>query len=73
MISMTMNQGRDPSQFTYRVTWSVEDHEFIATCVEFPSLSWLAESQADALQGLVTLVADSMADLASHCEDVSEL
>jgi hypothetical protein len=72
MLSMIMNQGRDPSQFTYRVTWSVEDDEFIATCIEFPSLSWLAESQADALQGLVDLVVDSMADFASHSEDVPE-
>jgi hypothetical protein len=42
----------DISHYTYRVTWSVEDHEFVATCLEFPSLSWLAPTQVDALTGL---------------------
>jgi hypothetical protein len=29
--------------YTYRVTWSPEDNEHVGQCVEFPSLSWLAE------------------------------
>lgn len=29
----------------YRVTWSEEDQEYVGLCAEFPSLSWLAESQ----------------------------
>jgi predicted HicB family RNase H-like nuclease len=65
-------QGTDVSRYTYRVTWSVEDGEFVATCAEFPSLSWLVESQAAALQGLVDLVADTVADLESNGEDVPE-
>jgi len=65
-------QRPDVSRYTYRVTWSVEDHEFVATCAEFPSLSWLAESQAAALQGLVDLVADTVDDLASRAESVPE-
>ena len=40
------------SHYTYRVTWSPEDDEFVATVVEFPSLSWLAGTQAEALEGL---------------------
>ena len=32
----------DVSHYTYRVTWSAEDGEFVATAAEFPSLSWLA-------------------------------
>ena len=59
-------QGPDVSRYTYRVTWSVEDGEFVATCAEFPSLSWLADSQAAALQGLVAVVADAVADLVSQ-------
>lgn len=51
-------QNPDVSRYAYRVTWSVEDDEFVATCAEFPSLSWLAGSQAEALQGLVALVAN---------------
>ena len=39
---------------------------------EFPSLSWLADSQAAALQGLVDVVADTVADLVSEGEDVPE-
>lgn len=27
--------------YTYRVSWSEEDAEFVATCAEFPGLSWL--------------------------------
>jgi predicted HicB family RNase H-like nuclease len=65
-------QGADSSRYTYRVTWSVEDEEFVATCAEFPSLSWLADPQAAALQGLVDLVADTVADLESNGEDIPE-
>jgi hypothetical protein len=42
----------DASHYTYRVTWSAEDGEFVATCLEFPSLSWLAESRNAAIDGL---------------------
>jgi hypothetical protein len=41
-------QGAPVSRYTYRVTWSVEDDEFLATCAECPSLSWLADSQGAA-------------------------
>ena len=69
---MSQTQDPDVSRYTYRVTWSVEDGEFVATCAEFPSLSWLAESQAAALQGLVDLVADTVADLTEAGEAVPE-
>ena len=65
-------QERDVSHYAYRVTWSAEDGDFVATCVEFPSLSWLAASQAEALEGLVALVADTVADLAADDEAVPE-
>ena len=29
----------DVTRYTYRVTWSVEDDEYVATCLEFPSMS----------------------------------
>ncbi len=69
---MSVTQDSDVSRYTYRVTWSVEDGEFVATCVEFPSLSWLSESQSAALQGMVDLVADIVADLADEGEAVPE-
>ena len=33
----------DHRHYTYRVTWSAEDGEFVALCAEFPSLSFLDE------------------------------
>lgn len=47
----------------YRVDWSAEDSAFVATVVEFPSLSWVADDQAAALGGLRELVAAVIADL----------
>jgi predicted HicB family RNase H-like nuclease len=60
----------DASHYTYRVSWSAEDGEFVATCVEFPSLSWLAASQVEALEGLVGLVRDVLADMEQQGEEI---
>ncbi|WP_240943909.1 hypothetical protein [Micromonospora thermarum] len=62
----------DISLYTYRVTWSVEDHQFVATCVEFPSLAWLAPSQIEALHGLQELLRDVVADMEEQGEQVPE-
>ena len=48
----------DATRYTYRVTWSLEDEEFVATCLELPLLSCLAPTQEEALSGLRGLVAD---------------
>ena len=53
----------DATHSTYRVTWSSEDEQFVATCVEFPSLSWLADTQEDALNGIRNLVLEVVEDL----------
>ncbi len=63
-------QRQDVSAYSHRVTFSVEDNEFVATCAEFPALSWLADSQGVALQGLVDVVADTVDDLVSRGEVV---
>jgi predicted HicB family RNase H-like nuclease len=60
----------DVSHYTYRVAWSAEDGEFVATCLEFPSLSWLAASQIDALQGLEAVVRDVLVDLQAQGERI---
>jgi predicted HicB family RNase H-like nuclease len=62
----------DVSHYTYRVTWSADDGEFLATCAEFPSLSWLASSQLEALRGLEDLLQEVVADLAEQGEEVPE-
>jgi len=43
----------DHTHYTYRVTWSEEDDEHVALCAEFPSLSFLADKPAKALQGTI--------------------
>jgi predicted HicB family RNase H-like nuclease len=58
------------SHYAYRVTWSAEDGEFLATCAEFPSLSWLASSQVEALQGLDALLREVVADMEEQGEQV---
>jgi predicted HicB family RNase H-like nuclease len=58
------------SHYSYRVTWSAEDDEFVATCLELPSLSWLAPTQIEAIQGLVAMVTDVLADLTEQGEQI---
>ena len=50
-------------RYTYRVTWSAEDNEYVGLCAEFPSLSWLAPVPEEALAGIQRLVSDSLADM----------
>ncbi len=50
-------------RYTYRVTWSEEDQEHVGTCVELPSLSWLAESRDAALHGIYQVVRDVLAEM----------
>jgi predicted HicB family RNase H-like nuclease len=54
--------------YTYRVTWSPEDGEYLALCAEFPSLSWLASAPELALAGIRKLVAASVADMIGNDE-----
>ena len=42
--------------YTYKVTWSEEDQEFVGTCPQYPSLSWLATTEEAALLGVYKLV-----------------
>ncbi|MCH8865790.1 MAG: toxin-antitoxin system HicB family antitoxin [Proteobacteria bacterium] len=59
-------------RYTYRVTWSEEDQEYVGLCVEFPSMSWLEKTQEKALVGIRKLVADTVADLKKNKESVPE-
>jgi predicted HicB family RNase H-like nuclease len=59
-------------RYTYRVTWSEEDQEYIGLCVEFPSLSWLASTPEAALKGIRQVVASVVADLKANDEFVPE-
>ena len=58
--------------YTYRVTWSEEDGEYVGLCAEFQSLSWLASEPEAALQEIRQLIADVVADLHANAEPIPE-
>ena len=58
--------------FTYRVSWSDEDQEFVGTCAEFPGLSWLDTAPERALGGIRKLVKDCVADMKRSGESIPE-
>lgn len=58
--------------YTYRVTWSEEDQEFVGLCAEFPSLSYLDEDRRTALEGITNLVKDIVVDMEDLGESVPE-
>jgi len=57
-------------KYTYRVTWSEEDGEFVGLCSEFPALSWLATDLEVALKGIRSLVIDCVEDLHKNGESI---
>ena len=59
-------------RYTYRVTWSEEDNEYVGLCAEFPSLSWLEAEPEAALSGIRSLVRKVVADLKRNKEAVPE-
>ncbi|MEI6807959.1 MAG: toxin-antitoxin system HicB family antitoxin [bacterium] len=58
--------------YTYRVTWSEEDKEYVGLCAEFPSLSWLASAPEAALRGVRAVVADVVEDMNRQKEPIPE-
>lgn len=58
--------------YTYRVTWSEEDNEYVGLCAEFQSLSWLASDPEAALKGIRQVVSDVLAELQESGETVPE-
>lgn len=64
--------GRKDDKYTYRVTWSDDDNEYVGLCAEFPSLSWLAETPEKALKGIRKLVADVVLDMGENGESIPE-
>ena len=58
--------------YTYRVTWSEDDNEYVGLCAEFPSLSWLARTPEAALKGIRKVVAGVVKDMQDSGELVPE-
>ena len=59
-------------RYTYRVTWSAEDQEYLGTCIEFPSLSWLDEDEDEAFRGIRKLVREVIADMRANGEAIPQ-
>lgn len=58
--------------YTYRVTWSEDDNEYVGLCAEFPGLSWLTGTPESALKGIRRIVADVVDDMRANGESVPE-
>ena len=65
-------QATEFDHYTYRMTWSDEDQEYVGLCAEFPSLSWLAPSPEEAFSGIRTVVADVVSDMKNAAEPIPE-
>ncbi|MDH3598780.1 MAG: type II toxin-antitoxin system HicB family antitoxin [Candidatus Tectomicrobia bacterium] len=59
-------------RYTYRMTWSEDDQEYLGLCAEFASLSWLASTPEAALEGIRQVVADVVEDLKTTGEEAPE-
>ena len=64
--------ARAVDRFTYRVTWSEEDQEYVGLCAEFPSLSWLEAAPESALKGIRALVSKAVNEMKRSREDPPE-
>ena len=58
--------------YTYRVTWSAEDDEYVELCGEFPSLSCLGPTQEAVFAGIRALVAEVVEDMLGNDETPPE-
>jgi predicted HicB family RNase H-like nuclease len=59
-------------KYTYRVTWSGDDNEYVGLCAEFPSLSWLADTPEKASKGIRKLVAALLLNMGTNGEAIPE-
>ena len=64
--------AKKDDKYTYRVTWSEDDAEYVGLCAEFPSLSWLAQTPEAALKGIRKLVGEVVSDMLSNEESIPE-
>ncbi|MBN1383057.1 MAG: toxin-antitoxin system HicB family antitoxin [Deltaproteobacteria bacterium] len=59
-------------RYTYRVTWSEDDKEYVGLCAEFPSLSWLDQTPEAALKGIRTTVESAIKDMKHTGEEIPQ-
>jgi predicted HicB family RNase H-like nuclease len=56
--------------YTYRVTWSEVDQEYVGLCAEFPRISWLAKTPESALKGIRNVLAEVIKDMKENDEEI---
>lgn len=61
-----MTNKIDVKYYTYSVTWSADDNEFVGLCKEFPGLSWLDKDSDKAFHGIRDLVDDAIGILQAN-------
>jgi len=54
------------NHYTYQVSWSPEDGEYVGTVAEFPSLSWLDADERAVFAGIRRLVDDVVAQMVAE-------
>lgn len=62
--------SNDYEHYTYRITWSEDDGEYVGLCAELPSLSYLAKTKKQAFDGIVNLVGHVVNDMQDHDETI---
>jgi predicted HicB family RNase H-like nuclease len=63
---------KQSDRYIYKIIWSDEDKEYVGLCIEFPSLSWMAESPGSALKGIRKVVEDVVQEMESSGESPPE-
>jgi predicted HicB family RNase H-like nuclease len=59
-------------KYTYKVTYSQDDKEYVGLCSEFPSLSYLEPNQTKAFTGIQELVKEIVKDMKKENEAIPE-
>jgi predicted HicB family RNase H-like nuclease len=59
-------------RYTYRVTWSEDDQEYVGLCAEFPSLSWLDKTPESALKGIRVILESVIKDMIHGGEEIPQ-
>jgi len=68
----TSDPQHDASKYSYNVIWSEEDQSHVGLCTEFPSLSHLESTPAEALAGITRLIFDTIEDMRRIGETIPE-
>jgi predicted HicB family RNase H-like nuclease len=64
--------AQDNDKYTYRITWSEDDGDYVGLCAEFPSLSWLSDTPEAALKGIRRLVEEVICEMMKSGDKVPE-